>query len=315
MKTLDLVIPCYNEADNIVPFYEEASRAAAAMADCRVSYIFVNDGSSDGTQAQIRALAALHPEVHYISFSRNFGKEAAMYAGLLHSSGDLVAVMDADLQHPPALLPAMAAGIEEGYDCCAARRLDREGEGWLRRSLSSLYYRISNSLTDIRLEQNAVDFRMMTRQMVNAVLKLSESERFSKGIFAWVGFETKWIPYENIERQAGKSKWSLRSLARYALDGITSFSVKPLRAVRNMGILLCAGSLIYILAVLIKVLIRGVDVPGYTSTLCVLLFLGGVLELSMGIVGEYVAQIYIEATDRPLFLIKETDIPREDDPS
>ena len=285
------------------------------MADCRVSYIFVNDGSSDGTQAQIRALAALHPEVHYISFSRNFGKEAAMYAGLLHSSGDLVAVMDADLQHPPALLPAMAAGIEEGYDCCAARRLDREGEGWLRRSLSSLYYRISNSLTDIRLEQNAVDFRMMTRQMVNAVLKLSESERFSKGIFAWVGFETKWIPYENIERQAGKSKWSLRSLARYALDGITSFSVKPLRAVRNMGILLCAGSLIYILAVLIKVLIRGVDVPGYTSTLCVLLFLGGVLELSMGIVGEYVAQIYIEAKDRPLFLIKETDIPREDDPS
>jgi len=305
MKTIDLIVPCYNEAESLPLFYEEIRRVAEGMPAYRLRLVLVNDGSTDATLSVMRSLAATDNSVSYYSFSRNFGKEAAMLCGFRHSDSDLVAVIDADLQHPPALLPLMAAGIEEGYDCCAACRSTRAGENRLRAFISGLFYRFSNSLTEVKLPQNAVDYRMMTRQMADAVLSLSESERFSKGIFSWVGFETKWIPYENVERRAGTSKWNFRSLTRYALNGITAFSVKPLTAVRNMGIFLCAASMIYILATLIKTLITGIDVPGYTSTLCIVLFLGGIIELSLGIVGEYIAHIYKEAKDRPVYILKE----------
>ena len=308
MKTVDIIVPCYNEAEGLDLFYQETEKVVSRIDGYEFSYIFINDGSRDASLSVMRRLAQAHPRVHYISFSRNFGKEAGMYAGLRHSSGDYVIIMDADLQHPPALIPQFTAAIEEGHECAAACRLNRRGEKGLRSFLSGLFYKFSNSMTDVTLPQNAVDFRMMSRKMVDAICSLSEVERFSKGIFAWVGFDTKWIPYENVERAVGSSKWSFKGLVKYAIDGITAFTVKPLHMIRNMGILLFVVSLIYILVVLIKTLIRGVDVPGYASIVCLLLFLGGIIEFSIGIVGEYVSHIYLEAKDRPVYIIQETDL-------
>ena len=308
MKTVDIIVPCYNEADGLELFYQETEKVVSRISGCEVSYIFINDGSRDGSLRIMRELAAAHPRVHYISFSRNFGKEAGMYAGLRYSRGDYVIIMDADLQHPPAMIPQFVSAIEEGYECAAACRTTRAGEKGLRSFLSGLFYKFSNAMTDVKLPQNAVDFRMMSRKMVNAICSLSEVERFSKGIFAWVGFETKWIPYENVERAVGTSKWSFKGLVKYAIDGITAFTVKPLRMIRNMGILLFLISLIYALVIFVKTLVRGVDVPGYASIVCLLLFLGGIIEFSVGIVGEYVSHIYLEAKDRPVYIIQETDL-------
>ncbi len=307
MKHVEIIVPCFNEAEVLELFLSETEKVTGALTDYRFSYIFVDDGSRDGTLALLRKLSQENPRVHYLSFSRNFGKEAAMYAGLSHSTGDLVAVMDADLQHPPALLPQMLKEIEAGHDCAAACRSSREGEKGLRSFFSGLFYRFSNSLSEVKMPQNAVDYRLMTRQMVDAILQLSEVERFSKGIFVWVGFDTVWIPYENVERPLGQSKWRFRSLLKYAVDGITSFTTKPLKLIRNVGLVLFIISLIYILITLVKTLIMGVDVPGYASLLCVQLFLGGTLQLSLGIVGEYIAHIYLEAKDRPIYLLKERD--------
>lgn len=308
MNSVDIIVPCYNEAEGLSFFYEECRKVLDETAGYAFRFIFVDDGSSDDTLSIIRSLAQRADDISYISFSRNFGKEAAMFAGLKHSTADLVVIMDADLQHPPAMIPAMLEGIEEGYDCCAARRLNRDGERGLSSLFSSLFYHISNRLTDIKLPQNAVDYRMMTRQMVDAILQLSESDRFSKGIFAWVGFETKWLPYENVERQLGTTKWSFRKLISYAISGISSFSVAPLHFVTDMGFTISAAAFIYIIATLIKTFITGIDVPGYTTTLCALLLLGGIIELSLGILGEYISKIYTEAKDRPLYIIKQTNI-------
>jgi glycosyltransferase involved in cell wall biosynthesis len=312
MNSVDIIVPCYNEAEGLSFFYNECRAVLDKTAGYMFRFIFIDDGSSDDTLRIIRTLAENETDVSYISFSRNFGKEAAMLAGLKHSTADLVVIMDADLQHPPAMIPSMLEGIEEGYDCCAARRLNREGERGLSSLFSSLFYRISNKLTDIKLPQNAVDYRMMTRQMVDAILQLSESDRFSKGIFAWVGFDTKWLPYENVERQLGTTKWSFRKLLSYAISGISSFSVAPLHFVTNMGFTISAAAFIYIIATLVKTFITGIDVPGYTTTLCALLLLGGIIELSLGILGEYISKIYTEAKDRPLYIIKQTNITGKD---
>ena len=312
MKTVDIVVPCFNEAEVLETFLQETEKIVSTLEAYRFSYIFVNDGSRDATLAILRRLSAACERVHYLSFSRNFGKEAAMYAGLRHSTGDYVIVMDADLQHPPALIPRMVASIEEGHDCAAACRTNREGEKGLRSFFSGLFYGFSNSLSDVKMPQNAVDFRMMSRQMVDAILRLSEVERFSKGIFVWVGFDTVWLPYENVERTLGSSKWSFRGLLKYAIDGITSFTIKPLRLVRNSGILLFFAAIIYLLVTLIKTLITGIDVPGDASLLCVMLFLGGTIQLSIGIVGEYVAHIYLEAKDRPIYILQESDLPSDE---
>lgn len=232
-----------------------------------------------------------------------------MFAGLSHSTGELVIIMDADLQHPPAMIPEMMKGIEEGYDCAAARRTTRAGERRIRSMFSNLFYHVSNRMSDVKMPQDAVDFRIMTRQMVNSILELSEVERFSKGIFAWVGYETKWYPYENVERTLGTTKWSFKGLLKYAVDGITSFSISPLRLVSGMGFLISIVAFVYIIATLIQTLIFGVDVPGYVTTLCAVLFLGGIIELSIGILGEYIAHIYMEAKDRPIYIVKTHNLP------
>ena len=301
-------MPCYNEEEVLETFYQVTDGIVSAMAGYSFTYILVDDGSRDSTLTKMKGLAAAHDNVRYISFSRNFGKEAAMYAGLSHTTGDLVIVMDADLQHPPAMIPEMVKGIEEGYDCAAARRTTRAGESKIRSAFSNLFYRLSNHMTDVKMPQAAVDFRIMTRQMVDSILKLSEVERFSKGIFAWVGFDTKWYPYENVERTMGTTKWSFRGLFKYAIDGITSFSIAPLRLVSGVGFVISIVAFIYILITLIQTLIFGIDVPGYVTTLCAVLFLGGIIELSIGILGEYIAHIYMEAKDRPIYIVKQTNL-------
>lgn len=244
----------------------------------------------------------------FIILSRNFGKEAAIYAGLKYSSSDYVVVMDSDLQHPPSLIPIMISGIESGYDCCAAKRTSRKGESFIRSFFSKIFYRLSNKISDVHLLQGTVDYRIMKRNMVEAILSLAEVQRFSKGLFSWIGFETKWVSYENVERTIGSTKWSFRKLFKYAVDGITSFSIAPLRLVTAIGFFISSVAFIYIVITIIKTLITGIDVPGYVTTLSAVLFLGGIIELSVGILGEYIGHIYMEAKKRPIFIMKETNI-------
>lgn len=308
MKTVEIIVPCYNEEDVLKMFYEETSKIVKQISGYDFSYIFVDDGSRDKTFLILKELAEEHQEIKYISFAKNFGKEAGMYAGLTYSSADYVIIMDADLQHPPALIPDMIKGIEEGHDCVAARRVSRKGEAKIRSAFSRAFYRLNNKMTDVDLIQGAVDFRIMTRQMVQAILSLSERQRFSKGIFAWVGFDTKWLPYENVERVVGTTKWSFWGLFKYAVDGITSFSVAPLRMVTAMGFFISIVAFVYIIITLIKTMIFGIDVPGYVTTLSAVLFLGGIMEISIGILGEYIAHIYMEVKNRPIFIMKNTNI-------
>lgn len=307
-KTVDIIVPCYNEEDVLHLFYRETQKILDTIADFQFRYIFVDDGSRDNTLLILKELSS-SPNVSFLSFSRNFGKEAAMYAGLKHSLGDYVIVMDADLQHPPSMIPDMLREVEAGYDCCAARRTSRTGESRIRSAFSRTFYRLSNKMTDVNLVQGAVDYRIMSRQMVESVLELSEVQRFSKGIFAWVGFDTKWLPYENVERPLGKTKWSFWGLFKYAIDGITAFSVTPLRMVSAMGFLISCFAFLYIIITLFQTLVFGIDVPGYVTTLCAVLFLGGIIELSIGILGEYIGHIYMEAKDRPIYILKETNLP------
>ncbi len=306
-KTIDIIVPCYNEEAMLNLFFEETNKILSAIKNYSVRYIFVDDGSKDGTLLILKELARVNDNVYYISFSRNFGKEAGMYAGLKHSTGDFVVIMDADLQHPPSMIPDMIKATEEGYDCCAARRSSRTGESKIRSAFSRAFYRLSNRFTDIQLVQGAVDFRIMSRKMVNAVLDLSEVQRFSKGIFAWVGFDTKWLPYENVERPLGTSKWSFWGLFKYAIDGITAFSVTPLRLVSALGFIISTFAFFYIIVTLVQTFIFGIDVPGYVTTLCAVLFLGGIIELSIGILGEYLGHIYMETKKRPIYILKQTN--------
>ena len=235
-----------------------------------------------------------------------------MYAGLSYTTADYVIVMDADLQHPPALIPEMIKNIEEGYDCCAAMRTTREGESPIRSFFSRTFYKLSNKITDVDLVQGAVDYRIMSRAMVDAVMSMSEKQRFSKGIFAWVGFKTKWIPYENVERALGTTKWSFKSLFRYAVTGITTFSIAPIRFVTGMGFFISLIGFLYIVFTIVKTLIFGIDVAGYVTTLSAVIFLGGITLISIGILGEYIANIYIEVKNRPLFILKDTNISLTD---
>lgn len=308
MKTVSIVVPCYNEEAVLRVFYQETQKIVDTVSGYQFHYIFVDDGSRDKTLPILKELYAAHNNVDFLSFSRNFGKEAGMYAGLSYAEGDYVIVMDADLQHPPALIPAMIREVEAGHDCCAAMRSSRTGESKIRSAFSRTFYRLSNRLTDIDLVQGAVDYRIMSRQMVDAVLTLSEVQRFSKGIFSWVGFDTKWIPYENVERTLGKTKWSFWGLFKYAIDGITAFSVAPLRMVSALGFVISSFAFLYIVITLIQTLVFGIDVPGYVTTLCAVLFLGGIIELSVGILGEYIGHIYMEAKDRPIYILKESSV-------
>lgn len=308
MHTVDIIVPCYNEEEGLGMFYEETSKIVNKIPNYTFRYIFIDDGSKDNTYNKILKLAKSHDNVGYVSFSRNFGKEAGMYAGLTYSTAEYVIIMDSDLQHPPALIPHMLEGIEEGYDCVAARRTNRKGEARIRSFFSRMFYKISNNMTDINLVQGAVDYRIMSRKMVDAILKLSEVQRFSKGIFEWVGFKTKWLPYENIERTVGTTKWSFWGLFKYAIDGITAFSVTPLRIVTGFGFTISLGAFIYIIITIIQTIAFGIDVPGYVTTLSAVLFLGGIIEFSIGILGEYIGHIYIESKNRPIFITKDTNL-------
>lgn len=309
MKTIDIVVPCYNEEEVLNNFYEVTRSWCDKIEGYDFRFILVDDGSRDRTVCIMRELAQAHPEVRYISFSRNFGKEAAMYAGLSNSTGDYVIVMDADLQHPPSMFPDFIAGIEEGHDCVAAKRTNRKGESKIRSFLSRRFYKLSNRMSDVKLEYGAVDYRIMTRRMVNSILRLSEVQRFSKGIFTWVGYDTKWIPYENVERELGTSKWNLRSLLRYAIDGITSFSTAPLRMVSAMGFFICFFAFLYMIYIVVKTLLGYNDVSGFPTIICLILFLGGLIEFSIGIIGEYIARIYMESKHRPIYIARESNIP------
>lgn len=305
MKTIDLVVPCYNEEEGLANFVLETNKVIDTLPAYSFRYILVNDGSRDKTYLVMKKLAAEFDNIKYISFSRNFGKEAAMYAGLQHSSADYVVVMDADLQHPPALFAQMIDALEnEGFDCCATKRDEREGESKFRGLFSKMFFGLSNKLSDVKMPYGAMDYRMMTRQMVDSILELSEVQRFSKGIFSWVGFNTKWISFKTVDRQLGTTTWKFSSLFKYAIDGITCFSVAPLRFTAIMGSIIFLVSLIYIIITLIQTLFFGIITPGYVTTLCAILFMGGITEMSIGILGEYIGRIYMESKDRPIYITK-----------
>lgn len=308
-ERISLVVPCYNEQQAIPLFYTEACKAAEELKQrfsAEVEFVFVNDGSTDGTLDVLRGLAMQDERVRYLSLSRNFGKEAAMYAGMEHAAGDYVAVMDADLQDPPALLPQMYAGIrDEGYDCVATRRVTRKGEPPIRSFFARRFYRLMNRISQLDLVDGARDYRLMTRQMVEAILRVTEYNRFSKGIFSWVGFSTKWIEYENVKRAAGETKWSFWKLFKYSLEGIVAYSVVPLAIASFLGVLLCVLAFAFMVFLVIRTLVWGDPVAGWPSTMCVILFIGGVQLFSIGILGKYLSKTYLESKHRPLYILKE----------
>lgn len=308
MKTVDIVVPCYNEQEVLNMFYEESEKVISTLSDYTFTYIFVNDGSTDDTLKIMKELAARHNNVKYVSFARNFGKEPAMYAGLCNSKGDYVIVMDADLQHPPALIPKMLEKIEEGYDSCATMRKSRKGEPKIRAGFASIFYKLSNKFSDVRLQQNSQDFRIMSRQMVDAVLRLTENQRFSKGIFAWVGFDTAWIEHTDVERPAGTTKWNFKGLVKYAILGVTSFSTAPLRLLTTSGVFFAIIAALLIIVTIVRKLAFGINVSGFATMLIAILFIGGIIEISLGIIGEYIANIYIESKNRPLYIVKDSNI-------
>ncbi len=305
------VVPCYNEEAVIDLFYEEISRVAAGLQEeAEFEILFVNDGSKDGTLEAMKRLREKDARVKFVSFSRNFGKEAAMYAGLEHSTGDFVAIIDADLQHPPAMLADMYhAIVNEGYDSAAACRVSRKGEPKLRSFISKKFYRVLARLSQIEVVDGEVDYRLMSRPMVNAVLQMSERNRFTKGIFSWVGFHTKWLPYENVERAAGETKWSFFKLLKYSLEGIIGFSTVPLALVSLLGIVFCIVAFLAILYIVVKTLIWGDPVGGWPSLACMILGVSGIQLFCMGILGQYLGKTYIEVKNRPIYVasLVETD--------
>lgn len=309
MDKISIVVPCYNEELSLPYFYKEITSIAELMKnDVEFEFIFVDDGSKDKTVDGLRSLAKQDSRVRYISFSRNFGKEAAMYAGFKATLGNLVVVMDADLQHPPKFIPDMYKGIkEEGYDCVATRRVKRLGEPKIKSFFAMRFYDVINALSDTNIVPSSCDYRMMTRKMVDAVLEMSEINRFSKGIFSWVGFNTKWIPFENVERVAGETKWSFKKLFAYSLDGITAFSTAPLQISSLIGILFCVIAFIFGIVTFVKTLVFGEPVAGFPTLMCVILLIGGIQLLMIGILGQYMAKMYIETKHRPIYIVKETE--------
>ncbi len=312
MKKLEVIVPCYNEEESIVLFEKRMEEIFCLLPEYQCSILYVNDGSKDDTCQIIKKSSAEKDYVNYISFARNFGKEAAMFAGLSHSAGDFVVVMDADLQHPPELIPQMLDGIKEGYDCCMARRTNRKGEKIIRQKLSRMFYRLMNRITSVEMLQGSTDYCLMTRQMADAVLSLHERERFTKGIFNWVGFQKKYIEYENKERIAGESKWSFGTLFRYAISGITAFSVTPLHLASAIGIIVMLAAFLYALYIFVTTLFLDTARTGFASIIIILLFLGGMIILLLGVIGEYLSKIYIEVKQRPVYIIKDTSLKAKD---
>ncbi len=307
---VSIICPCYNEEQMLPLYYETMKRVVfGALTAYDFELLLINDGSKDQTLAEIRALAEADERVKYISLSRNFGKEAAMYAGLRHAKGDFVAVMDCDLQDPPEMISVMLEKLEsEDCDCVATRRVTRAGEPKIRSAFARAFYRVINRISDTEFVDGARDFRMMRRPVCDAVLELTEYHRFSKGLFMWVGFDTVWLEYENVERAAGETKWSFWKLMRYAVEGIVSFSTVPLRIATVIGSAVSVLALVYMVVRVLIALIWGNPVAGYPSLLAFVLCLGGMILLALGIVGEYVARIFLQVKNRPVYIEKETNI-------
>lgn len=308
MDKISVIVPCYNEEEALPLFYAEIQSVMAKMNDVEWELCFVDDGSADGTLACLRRFAQTDPRVRFTSFSRNFGKEAAMFAGFEMCTGDYTAVMDADMQDPPSLLPEMYEILRGGeYDSVATRRTTRTGEPKIRSFFARMFYRIINKISNADIVDGARDFRLMRRSMVDAILSMGEYNRFSKGIFGWIGFRTKWLPYENVERVAGETKWSFWKLFLYSLDGITAFSTMPLMLSSLLGLICCVLALIMIVVIVVKTLMFGDPVGGWPSMMSVILLLGGIQLFSVGILGQYLAKTYLETKRRPIYLVRETE--------
>lgn len=308
-ELISIIVPCYNEEETIPFFYDAIVKQSAVMRekhDLEFEYWFINDGSRDNTLDVIKEYAKKDSRVKYVSFSRNFGKEAAMYAGLRYSRGDYAAIMDVDLQDPPYMLEEMYESIvKEGYDCAATRRVDRKGEPPVRSFFARCFYKLINKISKADIVDGARDYRLMTRQVVDAILEMGEYNRFSKGIFGWVGFNTKWLEFENTERVAGETKWSFWKLFLYSLDGIVAFSTAPLAIASVIGFIFCIIAFVMILVIIVKTLIFGDRVAGYPSLVCIIFLVAGVQTFCVGILGQYLAKTYLETKKRPIYIVKE----------
>lgn len=312
MARISIVVPCYNEEEAVPIFYAAISQVFETLSAEELELIFVNDGSKDRTLQSIKELAKVDQCVKYVDFSRNFGKEAAMYAGMQYASGEYIAIMDADLQDPPELLPQMLQGIRrEGYDCVATRRVSRRGEPPIRSFFARMFYRMMRKISRTEIVDGARDYRLMTRQYVEEILRLGEYNRFSKGLFGWVGFETKWLEYENRERVAGETKWSFWKLLLYSIEGIVGFSTAPLAFSAFLGISFCLIAFLAICFIVVRTLINGDPVAGWPSMVCIIVFIGGIQLFCMGILGEYLAKTYLETKHRPIYICRETNAEKE----
>lgn len=305
-KLCSIVVPCYNEEEMVPIFYDTVGKYIKEIPELRFEYYFIDDGSTDGTLEQIKKLHEQDPDVHYISFSRNFGKEAGLYAGLENCSGDYVVTMDVDLQDPPELLRTMYETVaKEGYDCAATRRVSRKGEPVIRSFFARRFYKMINRMSQADIVDGARDYRFMTRQMVDSIVSMQEYNRFSKGIFGWVGYKSKWITFENKKRVAGETKWSFWKLFLYAIDGFAAFSTAPLSIASVMGIIFCFLAMIGVVFIFIRALLYGDPVAGWPSLVCIVTLLGGIILLCLGIMGIYLSKTYLETKKRPIYIAKE----------
>lgn len=307
MKLLSVIVPCYNEEETVADFYTEFIKNKEFFDKKELDYeiIYIDDGSKDKTVEEIKKLHDMDEKVHMVSFSRNFGKEAAMFAGFEHAKGDYIVTMDVDLQDPPALLPEMFGYLEEGYDSVATRRVTRKGEPLIRSFFARRFYRLMQKISKTEIVDGARDYRLMTRQMVDAILTMKEYNRFTKGIYGWVGFETKWIEFENVERQKGTTKWSFWKLLLYSLEGIMAFSTAPLAIASIIGILFCVLAFCMIIFIIVRTLVFGDPTSGWPSMICILCLVSGVQLFCMGIVGQYLSKAYMEVKKRPIYIAKE----------
>lgn len=307
MSLLSVIVPCYNEEESIADFYAELLKNESFFQekDLELEILYIDDGSRDRTAAEVKKLCASDKRVRLISFSRNFGKEAGMYAGLEKSRGDYVVLMDVDLQDPPSLLPEMFSYMEQGYDSVATRRVSRKGEPPIRSFFARVFYRLMKRISRTEIMDGARDYRLMTRQMVDAILQMPEYNRFTKGIYGWVGFQTKWIEYENVERAKGETKWNFWKLLLYSLEGITAFSTVPLSIASFMGVLFCLLAFILIIFIIVRTSIFGDPVSGWPSLVCIISLISGVQLFCMGIIGQYLAKTYMEVKRRPIYIVKE----------
>lgn len=308
MALISVIVPCYDEQETVGRLYDELVEVAAGMSAVDFEYLFVDDGSTDTTLAAVRAMRDADPRVRFVSFSRNFGKEAAIFAGLKHARGDYVVLIDADLQDPPNLIPQMYRAVaEDGFDCAAARRTSRDGESRIRSFFAETFYHLFNMISKTPLVSGARDYRLMTRQMVDAILELCEVNRFSKGLLTWVGFNTTWIEFDHVDRAAGRTKWSFFGLVRYSIEGIVDFSTAPLALASALGFLFCVVAFVWIVVIIVRTWVYGNEVAGWSSLACIVLFASGLQFFTIGILGQYIARTYLETKHRPVYVVRETE--------